>query len=95
MEHVLNNPTEPGHQEMIDAAFGKDPSLDMDQIKGTVQKLKDPNGPAVPIKLATDPTPGVIAYTKFEGDKTPMTPAYASFGDKYHSPDSASNSMSS
>lgn len=86
MEHVLNNPDQPGHQEMIDAAFGKDPTRDMDQIKETVRKLKE--GPAVPVKLPTDPTSGVIAYTQYEGDKTPLTPKYVSFGNKYHSTDS-------
>ncbi|KAF4610064.1 hypothetical protein D9613_010292 [Agrocybe pediades] len=53
MEKVLADPTNEKHKPLIEAAFGKDPSLDLNKVKENVQKLKMG---AVKVDLKTAPT---------------------------------------
>jgi hypothetical protein len=81
MDHVLQNPGKAGHQDMIDAAFGKDSSRNMDSIKKTVQDLKTGT---VPIKTATSQERGTVAFNGYDTSKTPMKATHVEFTKKFH-----------
>ena len=81
MEKVLADPTNEKHKPLIEAAFGKDSSLDLNKVKANVEKLKTGT---VPVHLPTAPGSNTIAYNRYDADHPPMNPVHIEFGKKYH-----------
>lgn len=78
METALNDPTNAKHKPLIDAAFGTDPSLDLNHIKANVQKLKTGT---VPVTLHNSGNSKTMAYTQYNDH---MVPQHVDFGKKFH-----------
>ncbi|KAF4609960.1 hypothetical protein D9613_010268 [Agrocybe pediades] len=87
MEKVLADPTNEKHKPLIEAAFGKDPSLDLNKVKENVQKLKTGT---VHVDLKTAPTTKelkaarTLAWTRYDQEQPPMEPVHIEFVKKFH-----------
>lgn len=81
MEKVLADPTNEKHKPLIEAAFGKDPSLDLNHVKTNVGLLKKGT---INVHLPTEGDSKTMAFTHYNTDKKPMEPQTVAFGKKYH-----------
>jgi hypothetical protein len=78
METALKDPTNEKHKPLIDAAFGTDPSRDLNKIKANVKLLK---GGTIPVNLAKVGDSKTMAYTHYNDH---MVPQSVNFGKKFH-----------
>lgn len=83
MDYVLTHLDLPGHQDMVDAAFGTDRSLSMDHIKKTVRRVRTST---VPVKLASASSRGnTLGLTNYDDKKkNSLKPVSISLTDKFY-----------
>jgi len=78
MQQVLADPTNEKHKPLIDAAFGTDPSLNLNKVKENVAKLKSGT---IKVHLPNEGNSKFLAATDYDEH---MTPNHVEFGKKYH-----------